>query len=168
MRLLTSEQGKLRAYSWSLTRDDFIVEEIIQDMAVIAIEKREQIHDSEHFMAWARTTCRNLCLAANRRKNRRSFTFSNSVLDMLDGNWEKLDDEKSSQLIAKLRKCISQLTQRARRLLEYRYVEGLRPGEVAKRLEAKASSIYVSLLRVHRALAECMEVKRGGGGGENG
>jgi RNA polymerase sigma-70 factor, ECF subfamily len=164
MRLLTSEQGKLRAYSWSLTRDDHLVEEIVQDMAVIAIQKHGQIQDAAHFPAWARTTCRNLAMDAMRKKRRPPHTISNTVLDLLDNHWKRLDGVDPSDMAARLRKCIGRLTSRARQLIECRYVEGMRPGEIAKRLNAKAGTIYVALLRIHHKLAECVKTEQREGG----
>ena len=68
MRLLTSEEGKFRAYTWQIVRDDHVVEEVVQDMAVLALQKCSQINDPGHFPAWARRTCRNLAMDAIRKK----------------------------------------------------------------------------------------------------
>jgi RNA polymerase sigma-70 factor, ECF subfamily len=160
MRLLTSEDGKLRAYTWQIVRDDHVVEEVVQDMAVLALQKCSQINDSGHFPAWARRTCRNLAMDAVRKKPHRPCLLSNAVLDLLESRWEQLDGEGGSDLIAALRKCVDRLTAHARQILEIRYTEGLRCGEVAKRMGVKVDTVYVTLLRIHRTLAECIENER--------
>jgi RNA polymerase sigma-70 factor, ECF subfamily len=160
MRLLTSEESKLRAYTWQIVRDDHVAEEVVQDMAVLALQKCGQINGSDHFPAWARRTCRNLALDAVRKKPRRPYLLSNTVLDLLESRWERLDGEDGSDLIAALRKCVDRLTDHARQVLEIRYAEGLRCGEVANRMGVKVDTVYVTLLRIHRTLAECIESER--------
>jgi len=157
VRLLTSEQRKLRAYCWVITRDDHIVEEVVQDMAVIALQKCDQIQDANHFPAWARITCRNLAMNALRKKTRQPLTLSSGTLDLLEAHWEKLDGTESADLMEALRKCVGHLTSRVLQILRFRYAEGLRPAEIADRLGMNPSTLYVTLLRAHQTLAKCID-----------
>ncbi len=168
LRLLTSEQDKLRAYTWQIARDDHVVEEVLQDMAVVALQKCAQIENGQHFPAWARRTCRNLAMAAIRKKSHRPFLLSNAVLDLLESRWETLDGTGASDLIAALRKCVDRLTPHARQVLANRYAEGLPCGEVAQRMGVKVDTVYMSLMRIHRQLEECINREREEGGPTNG
>jgi len=78
------------------------------------------------------------------------------VLDLLDRHWEKMDNVRDSDVLATLRKCVERLTQHARRIIGMRYVDGMQSAEVAQQLGINVSSVYVSLMRIHRTLAECV------------
>ena len=160
MRLLTGEEGKLRAYIWQIVRDDHVVDEVVQDMAVLSLQKCSQIENAEHFPAWARRTCRNLAMEAIRKKQQRQCLLSNAMLDLLESRWERFDGQRSVDLLAALRKCVDRLTPRARQVLEFRYTEGLRCSKVADRMGVKVDTVYVTLLRIHRTLAQCIESER--------
>lgn len=163
VRLLVAEHDKLVAYTWQLVRDDHLVEEVLQEMALVAVEKKEQIVDAAHFLAWSRTTCRNLALSLIRKRGRRPVMLSNAVLDMLESHWQQRDASSSADLLAALRKCVARLGPRARQIVEMRYAEGLRSGEIAKRLGIKVPTMYVTLMRIHRTLSDCMEQEEGQG-----
>jgi RNA polymerase sigma-70 factor, ECF subfamily len=156
MRLLVRDQPKMHAYAWQFLRDDHLVEEVLQELALVAVKKGDQVVDEAHFPAWARKTCRNLAMNAVRKRGRSPQLLSTSVLDLLEAQWEKLDPVGGFDLIAALRKCVEKLTVRARQMIDLRYVDDLRSGEIAQRLGVKVGTIYISLMRIHRALAECI------------
>jgi RNA polymerase sigma-70 factor, ECF subfamily len=161
VRLLIAEHDKLVAYTWQLVRDDHLVEEVLQEMALVAVQKTEQIVDAAHFLAWSRITCRQVAMSLIRKRGRRPVMLSNAVLDLLEGHWQQRDGLSSVDLLAALRKCVARLGPRARRIVEMRYVEGLRSGEIAKQLGVKAPTMYVTLMRIHRALSDCMKQEEG-------
>ena len=160
VQILVRDHDKLRAYTWQLVRDDSLVEEILQNLAVVALQKLDQIRDAEHFPAWARRTCRNLAMAARRKQGQRPLSLSNASLDLLESHWEKFDAVSSSELTNALRKCVARLTPHAQHILQMRYAEGIAASEIARRLGIKVTSVYVTLMRLHRSLAECIDRER--------
>jgi RNA polymerase sigma factor (sigma-70 family) len=87
--------------------------------------------------------------------------LSNAVLDLLEGHWQQRDGSSAVDLLAALRKCVARLGPRARQVVEMRYAEGLRSGEIAKRLGVKTPTMYVTLTRIHRTLSDCMKREEG-------
>jgi RNA polymerase sigma-70 factor (ECF subfamily) len=159
-RLLVREHDKLAAYTWQIVRDDHLVSEVLQEMALVATRKSEQIAGEAHFPAWARCTCRNLAMDMLRQQKRRPLLLSNSVLDLLDTRWQQYDATDSFNLTAALRECLGGLTDHARQIVELRYGSGLPSARVAERLGRKVPTIYVAIARIHRTLHECIRRKQ--------
>jgi RNA polymerase sigma-70 factor, ECF subfamily len=157
LQLFVQEYGKLRAYTWQFVHDDYMVEEVLQDLALTVVNKLSEIRDEHHFLAWARITCRNLSMNAIRKRNRQPVMMSNQTLDLLEACWQRYDNASTSGLLAALRKCISLLGPQAKRLIELRYAEGLRFVQIAEQLEQNKNTVYAALARVHRALGKCIE-----------
>jgi DNA-directed RNA polymerase specialized sigma24 family protein len=76
VRVLIEEHDKLSAYSWLILRDAHLVEEVLQEVGMLAIRKHDEINDEEHLRGWARAACRNLALNLIRKENRRPIPLS--------------------------------------------------------------------------------------------
>lgn len=156
-QLLVREHDKLAAYAWSLVRDDHLVDDLLQELALIAIRKRDEILDEEHFLAWMRVTCRLTALDMLKRRNRRPHPLGEAVLDLLDSEWQQHDVHASADTIGALRECLKQLSPYARNLVELRYGQGLKSGRIAEVVQRRINTVYVALARVHQTLAACIE-----------
>ena len=111
-QLLVREQDKLKAYVWQLVRDAQLVGDVLQEMALIATRKSDQIQDAEHFPPWARITCRHLALKALEKRKRFPLLLSDEALDLLESQWRRFDRIDSFDLVALLRDCVKNLGQR--------------------------------------------------------
>lgn len=159
-RLIVREQDKLKAYAWAIVRDAHAVGEVLQEVALLATRKLDQIRDEAHFPAWARVACRHLALKAVEGRRRRPVTLSNDVLDLLDPEWGAYDDADAFCLTDLLRDCVGGLGDRDRRVVELRYAAGLTTARVAEQLGEKVTTLYVTLSRIHRRLGDCVRRKR--------
>jgi RNA polymerase sigma-70 factor (ECF subfamily) len=156
-QLLVREHDKLAAYCWSLVRDDHLVDDILQELALLAIRKRDEIQDVQHFLAWMRVTCRLTALDLCRRLDRQAVMLEDSVLSLLDAEWAAHDATPSDGLLEALRHCLEGLAPYGRKLLEMRYHDGWKSAKIAEATQREVQSIYVALTRVHRALRECID-----------
>ena len=59
--------------------------------------------------------------------------------------------------------CLKKASPAAEKLLKLRYLEDLKPAEIAKRLNTTANSVSVRLSRARDALKECLEKRLEGG-----
>ena len=155
-QLLVCEHDKLEAYVWQIVKDDHLARDVLQEMALVATRKLDQIADREHFAAWARVTCRNIAFELLRKHRRQPVTLSNEVLDLLEDNWRQLDQTDSYELTAALRRCLARLGPAARQMIDLRYGQGMRSSEVAERLGRKVTTVYMTLSRIHRSLGDCV------------
>ena len=161
VRLLMRDSDKLRAYAWMIVRDDHLVDDVLQDLGLVAIRKCGEIKDETHFGGWCRIATRNIAHDLVRARNRTPISLSESVLDSLDADWEELATTPSADVISALRHCIGQLSEYGRQLIELRYREGLRSAELAQRLGRNVNTIYVALTRTHKMLAKCIQRQLG-------
>jgi RNA polymerase sigma-70 factor (ECF subfamily) len=158
LKLFIRDYSLLRAYVWQRLYNDDLVEETLQEFAITAIGKLSKIRDEEHFLGWARTTCRYLAMNMRSKQQRRStIMLSNDVLDMLEGDWEKYEVADNQNRMSALRKCLSKLAPYARRLIEMRYAKNLKFRQISEILGQNKNTITTTVARIHRFLGKCIE-----------
>ncbi len=151
------DRAKLASYIWSMVRDEHLVEDVLQDVYVLAISKISEINDEQHLRYWSRHTARFLCLKALRDRRRMPISLSSETQNLLEGVWAELDKRETTDSVDALRSCIDVLTPRSKKMIRMRYVDGCKSAEIAKRLGQQVQSVYVSLSRIHRSLSECVK-----------
>jgi RNA polymerase sigma factor (sigma-70 family) len=165
VRELMVEHGRLGAYVLSITGDFHLTEDVLQNVAVMAIEKVRDVTDGVSLRVWLRRIARLKALEA-RQKYRREALLSDDVLDKMESYWESHAGGRApagSMTLEMLQACMKELTPSHRRLLVLRYVKALRSGEIAARLGVKVKTVYQALTRAHHRLADCIEKKRTSG-----
>jgi RNA polymerase sigma-70 factor (ECF subfamily) len=155
MILLLRERVKLLAYIRAIVRDEHLAEDVYQDVAVLALRKREEIEDPRHFLAWMRLTSRHRALKLLEQR-RRHVLLDESLLDRLDEQWVEHDVSSTADLTEALRHCLERLTPRARDLIRLRYAEGISGARLAAGVDRSLNAVYVSLSRIHRSLGDCI------------
>jgi RNA polymerase sigma-70 factor (ECF subfamily) len=157
-----TEHGRLGAYVLSITGDFHLTEDVLQDVAVVAIENVQEVADNVSLKVWLRRIARFKALEALRRKNRLPSPLSDEVLEKLESYWESHDDQSAwagSTVLEMLQACMKELMPSHRRLLILRYAKGLRSGEIATRLGVSVKAVYQASTRAHRKLVDCVEEK---------
>jgi RNA polymerase sigma-70 factor (ECF subfamily) len=160
VRALIRDRARLLGYIWSIVRDHHVADDLFQDVTVLAIERAAEIKDEGHLLLWARKAARYKALETLRSKALRMILLDEDVLDMLEANWEAKDCLSINDEADHLRDCVEQLTPRAKQIVHLRYTEGLTGTQVAEIVKLKVGSVYVSLARIYRALAECIRLRR--------
>ncbi|HEY1786362.1 MAG TPA: sigma-70 family RNA polymerase sigma factor [Pirellulales bacterium] len=156
VRVLLAERAKLLAYIWSIVRDEHAVEDVFQEVSILAVEKCGQINDENALWPWLRQTAKFRALHAVRARGN-SLPLSEELLDQLDLAWQGYDDLASSALVESLVHCVGKLSHYAQRIVALRYVDGLSGIEVAARLHREVHTIYVALTRIHNSLRRCVQ-----------
>ncbi len=156
LRLLLAERVKILAYVYAIVRDHHGAEDVLQDVSVLAIDRCMEIENERHFLGWVRKAARFKALHVHRQRRLQPVGVDDEVLDLLEGDWQALDDTSPRDLLDSLRGCMDRLTPNARRLVELKYVEGLAGATIADRLGRHVRSVYTALSRIHRALSDCM------------
>ncbi|NLF06935.1 MAG: sigma-70 family RNA polymerase sigma factor [Pirellulaceae bacterium] len=160
VRVLMAERNKLLAYCWSIAGDFNLCEDIVQEVALLALDKGREVADETRLKVWLRRAARFKSLEALRRKHKMPPQLSDEVLEKLESHWEPYDcrGELAEVALAEmLRICFQRLTGKQRRLLSLRYAKQLRSGEIAERLGMKVDTVYRAITRAHRNLADCMD-----------
>lgn len=168
VRTLMAERAKLLAYVWSIVHDAHLVEDVFQEVSLLALAKRSELRDEKALGAWLRKSARLISLAAIRGKTKRPVLLGEAVLDQLDAAWADDDCVPAEETLDLLRGCLAELSARSRQFVALRYIERLSGSQVAEKLGTTVHSVYVALGRIHRDLRDCMQRQRDAEGGSRG
>jgi len=164
VRYIVAERDKIYAYTWAIVRDDHLADDIVQEVAILAISKCDEINGPSHLPAWVRVAARNRALYHMRENSRGPQVVDAEVLELMETDWKTYESTPCSSITAALRNCLKQLSPYARKLVELRYVDGLRPAEIAIQIDRNVNTVYVAMTRTHKQLADCVtrSVEAGG------
>jgi RNA polymerase sigma-70 factor, ECF subfamily len=163
VRVLMAERNKLVAYAWSIMGDFGMCEDVVQEVALLAMAKGSEVADETRLKVWLRRAARLKAFEALREKRRLPPPLSQEVLEKLERHWEPYDERADlveSAMAEMLRSCFGELTAHQQQLLKLRYAQGLRSSEIATRLDIRVETVYRALTRAHRNLADCVQGKR--------
>lgn len=160
VRVLMAERDKLIAYAWSIMGDFTLCEDVVQEVALLAMTRAREVADEACLRTWLRQAARYKAFEALREKRRTPPLLSEEILDKLESHWEALDRRSGAAectIMEFLRACLQELTANQRRLLTFRYGTGLRSRDIAKQLDMKVETVYQAITRAHRTLAKCVQ-----------
>jgi RNA polymerase sigma-70 factor (ECF subfamily) len=155
--VMMRERKRLEGYVWSIIGDRSLVEDVIQEVALLVVQKGGDLPDEARLSVWMLRAARFKSLAAIRKKQRFPMLFDDVALDRIEGRWLEDDSLKEGTAAEALHKCIERLTENNRRIINLRYGENLRSSEIAKTMSRKVGAIYKAIVRIHKQLAECIK-----------
>jgi len=157
VRTLIRDRAKLLAYIWSIVHDSHLAEDVLQEVSVVAVEKRDAIDSEQALPAWLRSTARLRALHTLRQHRRTPLTLDENVLDLLESEWTRRDAAATDRLMDALRHCLGRLSPAARQIVQMRYADALGSRQIADRLGRSLAAVYKSTTRAHAALAQCVK-----------
>lgn len=152
----TKAQPFVAAYITSLLHDFHRAEDVLQQVAVILVRKFDEYDSRQPFLSWAIGIARLETLKEQRRKARDRHVFGNDLTEQLGKVYEKIASEYDSS-IPMLEKCLKEVGFRARKALDLRYVDDLKPADMAEHLSMTSGAVRVLLHRARTAIRECIE-----------
>jgi RNA polymerase sigma-70 factor (ECF subfamily) len=156
--LFARERDALELYLYTSCRDYHLVQDVLQEVALVVMRKRAQYDDSQPFDAWVRGIARKEL--AYRMRGR---TYAGALLDpealeaAVDAFAHSARASDSSKLTEHLADCIDSLGGHSRDLVRLRYELGHECAEVAKTLGRTVQGVYALLKRAKLLLKECVE-----------
>jgi RNA polymerase sigma-70 factor, ECF subfamily len=157
MRLLIANRAGLYAYIRTLVVDRHLAEDVLQQLSIVLLKRHVQLPDPVAFLPWARRAARLEALYLLRQRHPERLTFSNDVYDLIDRCWERHDGVASSEVLSALEGCLEDLPEKSRRLLAWRFTDGLGCGDIADRLGQSVGAVYVALSRMYDRLGGCIQ-----------
>lgn len=157
--VLMRERAKLFAYIWAIVCDEHLAEDVLQEVSMLAVKKQAEINDEEHLRLWVKQASRNVARNAMRKRQHQPTTLKTEVIDLMEDHWSQYDASTCSHMSQALRECIRGLTPRARRIVKLRYEDGVSGQELAEMLGQKVRSVYTTVSRIHRILADCVNLR---------
>lgn len=148
-------QAVVGAYIMSVLRDSHQTEDVLQEVARVAVAKIGEYDPTRSFTRWVLGIAKYEILRERRNCARSRVYFSDELLENLASGFAA---EAASPDIRKeaLRQCLQDVAGRKRRVLEMRYQRDLKPADIAERLGVTSNAILLLLSRTRRWLAKCV------------
>jgi len=157
VRALTKNERVIRAYARAggISRPED-VDEIVQEVSIIAWRKFDQLDNVEEFARWACVIARYRILEFRRQRFRDRLTLDENVLELLLD--EALEEsELQTTRLRHLEICVDKLPEAVRKLVRAAYQPGASIDQIAKSTGKKANSLYQQLWRIRQTLKACVQ-----------
>lgn len=150
-------QPTIAGYISSLVPDFHQADDILQNVAVIVVRKRESYDTALPFVPWAISIAKFEVLKHRRTmaRDRHRFQFDETLVDQLTESYEQAAERLDSEREA-VRYCVDKLEARPSEAIRLRHYDGLKPPEIAVRMQITAQAARALLYRARKTLAECI------------
>jgi len=153
-------QAALRAFIRALGAEEAWVDDLAQEVFLVAHRRLDQFEPGTDFGKWLRSIARYLVANERRKEARHSRLLPLVVVDaLLAYEPESAVEISITDLLPAMRDCVQQLPPRSRDLLQRRYVDNENAATLARGLRMKADAVRQQLLRIRLVVKECVERK---------
>lgn len=161
--LVREHQAGLRAYVRALGAQDAWVDDLAQEVFLVAYRRMEAFAAGADFGRWLRGIARHLVLNELRKNARHSRLLQDSITEVLANDPEdsSVDATAPAEVIRALSDCVSELPMRSRELLKRRYAESADAPTLARAFNISAMSVRQTLVRTRAAVRRCIGTKLG-------
>ncbi len=155
-RLWVQSQSAISAYLTANVIDVHHAEDLVQEVAQVVAEKFDEYDRQRSFTSWALGIARNRLLKYYRTRSRDRLVLSELALTQLGDAMERVEHEAEDRRAAPANVCLERVEGRRRRVLELRYGENAKVGEIAEQLDMSSDGVSVMLHRIRTLLHECI------------
>jgi len=156
LRHVVAEDAVVRAYVYSVTRGHRETEDVIQEVWRVACQKIGDFDDSRPFRPWILGITRLQLLKWRQSQARSREVLAPDVLDLLAETAETCREELDLRG-QYLRECLKRLPDNGRRILQMKYFDEMKIGDVAARLRKSVAAVEMALVRLRRMLRTCVD-----------
>jgi RNA polymerase sigma-70 factor, ECF subfamily len=155
--LVLGNQRKLYAYILTLVPDPDSACDVLQQTNVVLWRDSKRFGEGTNFLSWAFRVAYFQVLDYREKRQRDRLRFDKELLDELAAGSSQQNGDEVDQRLEALRKCLSELPETQRGLVQRRYSEGVSVAAMAKTEGQTAGSLAVCLHRIRRALLDCIQ-----------
>jgi RNA polymerase sigma-70 factor, ECF subfamily len=131
-------------------------DDILQEAAMICLRKHDDVPDPAAFEGWIRRVCRFEALKHLERHRRERPAEAEQLALLAEAEITSAAEDTAGRRLQALKGCVERLPPASRQLVQLRYAEECPGDEIAHRLGKPINTVYVTLCRLHKALAECV------------
>lgn len=131
-------------------------EDILQEATMICLRKHDEVPDDAAFEGWIRRVCRFEALKHLERHRREQPAAAEQLALLCEAEIDSAIEDVADERLAALRTCLGRLPAGSQELINLRYVEACAGEEIARRLSRPINTVYVTLCRLHKLLADCV------------
>jgi len=161
LRLWMKHESALRAYVRASCPNAQEVDDILQEVSIVALRKFSSLDDHSAFGAWACLITRYELLAARRKFARDRLVLADDIVELLAQEGAQEMPLRQLQLQA-LDRCIEKLPPQRRELVLAAYAKDTTIRELATQLKRTEGSLYQLLARIRQKLRTCMQLTLAG------
>lgn len=155
-RVFMAHQRALTAYILAIVHDHHVADDVRQEVWLVMAKRWDEYGTLTDPWPTMRAVARRQALAAMRRTHPQRHVPSDAALEAVAAAIIDVDCEHDSRRTA-LNRCLEALPADWRTLLNLRYRDGLAVTEVALRLQRRADTVSMTLLRIRARLLDCIE-----------
>lgn len=154
--LWTKAQPVVMAYIRSVTPQLADAEDILQETARQITTRFDEYDPQRPFGPWAMGVAKYKVLEWRRRQKKAAMLFDDDALEAIHFSYTdpKVDWGETGRAIDQ---CLKKASPAAEKLLVMRYLEDLKPADIARLTKSTANSVSVRLSRARDALRDCIE-----------
>jgi RNA polymerase sigma-70 factor (ECF subfamily) len=160
--MIREHQAGLRAFVRALGVEADWVDDVAQEVFLIAYRQRSRFESGKDFGRWLRGIARKVAANERRKEARRSRLLSTALPELMPNEGariEELLDVGAAPILEALRKCVGSLPERGRALLARRYEQGDAAPALALAFNLSPDAVRQSLMRLRLAVKRCVEDK---------
>lgn len=155
--LVREHHRRLIAYSFSLSENPTVAEDITQDALLTAFKRLSDFDASRNFPSWVRGIIRNKYLERCRRY--KEIPLGEAQLEYIESthrNWDANEKDFLTDALDVLEECLQKLPDSYKKAVDYFYMKEMRSIEAAMRLEISDSTMRKRLQRARTHLGDCI------------
>ena len=160
--LMRENAEMLLAFIRSSVYDSHAVDDIFQEVMVVAWRRLDDFDRSRSFGKWIRGIAGKLVLAHYRRTGKNPLNFDAGALDWLEGRFARIQSRKGDTLSEKLellRECVASLSTENRQTIEARYLHQNSLDQIVKGMGVALETVKKRLYRAKLQLEKCVDHK---------
>jgi len=160
--IIEAYEAKVRVVIAAMIPDPAMVDDLVQEVFIIACNRLSSYERGTQFAAWLRAVARNVAQNERRRWYRErelKQRYQAEIEKRVETNIDRIVDSFQENVLDALRQCMDRLRDRARALVTGFYFKELTVKELAAEHELSDGSVKVALFRARHSIADCMRGK---------
>ena len=157
LQLLLNNQMRIYAFILSLVRNYDDADDLMQDTANTMWQKYSECQPIRDFVSWGIQVAYYKILDYRKKQNREIHVHFNSPLFEKVLAVAKTINRDCDDRMEKLKNCLKQLGPRAKKFIELRYYQDLKPKQISVLLGISVFNVYKVLSRIHSQLVNCVK-----------
>jgi RNA polymerase sigma-70 factor (ECF subfamily) len=151
-------QPVLAGYVGAMVRDRAAADDIVQGVALTAVEKMDDYDDQRSFEAWVIGIAKFKVLQHYRTVGQNKLVFDEGLADTFTKHYAETSAGYEDRVDA-LRACMAKLPDEAQSLLSKRYYEQVPVKSIAAKLGKTPARISKKLFAIRRTLEQCIGLR---------
>jgi RNA polymerase sigma-70 factor (ECF subfamily) len=151
-------QNRLLAYIVTNITDTQAARDVLQEVNLVLWRRKDEFEPGTNFNAWSYKIAFYQVLAWRRDKGRDRHVFGEDLMTMIADEAEE-DADGFDFRIAALRKCLAQLEDKQRWLIEQRYTSNISVNAIAEAMGRKSGAVATMIYRIRNSLRTCIAVR---------